>query len=123
LNIHWKDYEENEQGEAKEIIYKHPDIIDLQRMLTEGTAHMQFLGSVTDLTTLRSELSFLLMVDDTDFMKKDHKINFEGNDLQIIPVKDLKEFLDELLYPSSVGLLELVKNSKLLHERGLADLL
>jgi hypothetical protein len=64
------------------------------------------------------------MVDDTDFMKKDYRINFEGNNLQIISVKDLKEFLeDDLLYPSRAGLLELVKNSKLLHERGLADLL
>lgn len=120
-----KDFEENEQGEAKEIIYKHPAIIDLERMLGEGTAHMQFLGSVTDLTTLRPELSFLLMVDDPDFLKKDNfKINFEGNDLQIVPVEDLKELLeDELLYPSSAGLLELVKNSKLLQERGLAEFL
>ena len=115
-----KDYEENENGEAKEIIYKHPDIIDIENMLNNKTAHLQFLGNVTDLMSLRQELSFLLMVDDLNFMKKNFKFNFEATDLHIVPLEELTECLtDELLYPSSAGLLELVKTSKLLKERNL----
>jgi hypothetical protein len=115
-----KDYEENENGEAKEIIYKHPDIIDLEEMLNNQTAFLQCLGNVTDLLSLRQELSFLLMVDNAEFMKKNFKFNFEATDLQIVPLEDLSEFLTgELLYPSSAGLLELVKTSKLIKERNL----
>lgn len=115
-----KDYEENENGDAKEIIYNHPDIMDLERMLNNKTAYLQCLGNTTDLLSLRQELSFLLMVDDPAFMKKNFKFNFEATDLQIVPLEDLSEFLQgELLYPSSAGLLELVKSSKLIKERNL----
>ncbi|MBM6648619.1 hypothetical protein [Bacillus sp. RIT 809] len=115
-----KDYEENEQGEAKEIVHKHPDIVDLEKMLENGEAHLQFLGNVTELMSLRPELSFMLLVDSPDFLQKNFKINFEGTDLQVVPLEGLQEFLeDELLYPSSAGLLNLAKQSTLLKERNL----
>ena len=115
-----KDFEGNTTGETNDIIYKHPDVIDIINMLEKKTAYLQFLGNVTDLMTLRQELSFLLLVDDPEFLEKNFKPNFEGKDLQIVPLEDLHEFLNgELLYPSSSGLLDLMKNSNLIKERGL----
>lgn len=115
-----KDFEGNDTGEINDIIYKHPDVVDIINMLEKKTAYLQFLGNVTDLMTLRQELSFLLLVDDPDFLEKNFKPNFEGKDLQIVPIEDLHKFLsDELLYPSSSGLLDLMRNSPLIKERGM----
>ncbi|WP_442596609.1 hypothetical protein [Neobacillus sp. D3-1R] len=115
-----KDYEANETGEVNEIIHRHPDIVDLEAMLQNGEAKLEFLGNVTDLLSLRPELSFLLVVDNPAFFKKNFKINFEGIDLQVVPVNDLQNLLeDELLYPSSAGLLALAKESELMKERNL----
>lgn len=119
-----KDYEANEEGEVNEIIHRHPDIVDLESLLRTGDATLEFLGNVTDLVSLRQELSFLLVVDNPQFFKKNFKHNFEGIDLQMVPVNELQDFLeDELLYPSSAGLLALAKESELMKKRNLLQAL
>lgn len=115
-----KDFESNETGEANNIIHKHPDIMYIEELLKNKEAHLEFLGNVTDLMTLRQELSFLLIIDNPDFLKRKFKINFEGMDLQLLNVNELSRmFKAELLYPSSAGLLNLAKETKLMKDRNL----
>lgn len=110
-----RDFEDNEVGHDRDyIIYNHPVIVKLEALLKEGQAHLQFLGNVTDLTTLRSELSFLLVIDDAEFFKRKFQRNFEGVVSQRVRVNELEEmFTDDLLYPSSAGLMKLARKSPL----------
>ncbi|WP_186667769.1 hypothetical protein [Sporosarcina sp. BP05] len=115
-----KDFESNETGEVNDIIHKHPDIVELEKLLNSGDAHLEFLGNVTDIVSLRPELSFVLVIDHPDYAKTNFQHNFEGTDFQKIIVNDLPRMFDgELLYPSSAGLLALAKESALFRERGL----
>ncbi|PLS15743.1 hypothetical protein CVD28_20795 [Bacillus sp. M6-12] len=115
-----KDFEANEHGDVNEIIHKHPDIVELENLLINGDAQLEFLGNVTDIVSLRPELSFVLVIDNPEFIRKNFKINFEGTDFQMVKVNDLPKMLDgELLYPSSAGLIALAKESHLFRERNL----
>lgn len=110
-----KDFEDNEVGNDRNYtIYQHPVIIELEKLLKEKKAQLDFLGNVTDLTTLRAELSFILVVDDPHFIKNKLQKNFEGILSQRVRVNDLDKMLrNDLLYPSSAGLIELAKDSTL----------
>ena len=110
-----KDFEDNEVGNDRNyIIYQHPVIVELENLLKEKRAHLDFLGNVTDLTTLRAELSFILVVDDPHFIKNKLQKNFEGIISQRVRVNDLEKMLrDDLLYPSSAGLIKLAQESPL----------
>ncbi|WP_426880955.1 hypothetical protein [Sutcliffiella horikoshii] len=115
-----EDYECKKSSDGKQLIENHPDIIQLTDWLNKGEAHLHFLGNVLDLVSLRSELSFLLVVDNPSFSEKIFKHNHESQDLQTIQVNELPEMLeDELLYPSSAGLLHLAMKSELFKERNL----
>ncbi|MBU9723518.1 MULTISPECIES: hypothetical protein [Bacillaceae] len=115
-----RDYESNDEGEVNDIIHKHPVIEELDSYLKNQEAHLEFLGNVTDMMSLRQELSFLLVIDNSYFIKKNFKVNFEGVDFQLVKANKLIQMLeDELLYPSSAGLLALAKESKLIKEREL----
>lgn len=110
-----KDFEDNEVGNDRNyIIYQHPAIIELDRLIKEQKAHLDFLGNVTDLTTLRAELSFILVVDDSNFIKNNFQKNFEGAVSQRVRVDNLERMLkNDLLYPSSAGLIKLAEDSPL----------
>lgn len=115
-----KDFQNTKTGEVNEFINKHKDVVQIKEWLKTGEAALEFVGNVVDLVSLRPELSFLLVIDNPEFGKKNFKINHEGKDLQTIKVNDLPHMLEgELLYPSSAGLLKLAMKSKLFKERGL----
>lgn len=110
-----QDFEDNEGGNDRHyLIYQHPAILELERLIKEQKAHLDFLGNVTDLTTLRAELSFLLVVEDPDFIKNKFQKNFEGALSQRVRIDKLEKMMQhDLLYPSSAGLIELAKESAL----------
>ena len=110
-----RDFEDNEVGNDRNyIIYQNPVIIELDKLIREKKAHLDFLGNVTDLTTLRAELSFILVVDDPNFIKNKFQKNFEGAVSQRVRVNDLEKMLkNDLLYPSSAGLIKLAMESPL----------
>ena len=118
-----RDFEDNEIGDdPNNAIYSHPVIIELDKLLKSKRAHLDFLGNVTDLTTLRAELSFLLVIEDPKFIRIGLKHNFEGSIFKMIEIKGLEKMLkNQLLYPSSAGLLELVMHSPLMSEKVLRD--
>lgn len=115
-----QDFQHNHSGEVNDIINKHKDVIQIKEWLKNGKATLEFLGNVIDLVSLRSELSFLLVIDDAEFGKNRFKINHEGKDYQTPKVNKLPHLLEEdLFYPSSAGLLKLAMQSKLFKEREL----
>ena len=117
-----KDFEDNEGGaDPHHTIYSHPAIIELEELIKSKQAHLDFLGNVTDLTTLRAELSFLLVVDDPKFIRTKFNHNFEGAKFRLFKIKELEKALkNQLLYPSSAGLLELSMQSPLMKKKVLA---
>lgn len=122
--LNGKDFEENEAGDEFEIINKHKDVIYIKELIEKGNAHLEFIGNVVDLISLRPELSFLLVIDTPEFADKIFKPNHEGTDLQVIRVNQIPRMLEdekELLYPSSAGLLKLAMKSNLFKERGLLE--
>lgn len=114
------DFEDNESGNEFEVINKHKDVIYIKELLKKKDAHLEFIGNVVDLVSLRPELSFLLVVDNPEFADMNFKKNHEGKDLQVIKVNEIPDLLEDgLLYPSSAGLLKLAMKSQLFAERGL----
>ena len=63
-------------GSVADRVLKDPRIRKINCMLNNGTAEMQFLGSVMDLRGLRHELSFVLVIHDPDYSE----IQFLGNE-------------------------------------------
>ncbi|WP_338449504.1 hypothetical protein R4Z09_25570 [Niallia oryzisoli] len=115
-----RDFEDNEMGhDGNEIIYRNPVIEQLEKLLADKKAKIEFLGNTTDLTTLRPELSFLLVVDDQDFSKNTFEKNFEGAVIKSVKLDKLESmFKNDLLYPSSAGLLQLAIASSIFKEKG-----
>jgi hypothetical protein len=113
-----RDFEDNEKGiDGNSAIYQNPIIQNLKKLIKDGAAKIEFLGNTTDLTTLRPELSFLLVVTDKDFARNAFIQNFEGDLIKTIKLDGLeKMFKNDLLYPSSAGLLKLALDSKALKE-------
>lgn len=115
-----EDFQYNKHGDIKEVINNHKDVVQIKEWLKNGEAELEFIGNVVDLVSLRSELSFVLVVDNPEFGKKNFKINHEGKDLQTILINELPHMLtEELLYPSSAGLLKLAMRSQSFKNRGL----
>ncbi|TPF14219.1 hypothetical protein [Priestia megaterium] len=115
-----EDFQYNKHGNIKEIINNHKDVVQIKEWLKSGQATLEFVGNVVDLVSLRSELSFVLVIDNPEFGKKNFKINHEGKDLQTIFIDELPHMLtEELLYPSSAGLLQLAMKSQSFKNRGL----
>ena len=66
----------NGSGSVVDRVLNDPRIRKINCMLNDGTAEMQFLGSVMDLRGLRHELSFVLVIHDPDYSE----IQFLGNE-------------------------------------------
>ena len=57
-------------GSVEDRLLKDPRIVEIEEMLQDGRAALQFLGSVMDLVGLRQELSFVLVIHDPSFSQK-----------------------------------------------------
>ena len=65
------------RGSIEERLLKDERIIEIERMLKDKTAELEFLGSVMDLVGLRHELSFVLVIHDENH---EQKSRFIGNE-------------------------------------------
>lgn len=52
--------------------YDHPALLDLQHMMAAGEAGLYLTGILTDLTTLRPEITALLLIHDADWYERIH---------------------------------------------------
>lgn len=71
-----EEFDGNGFGSVNEILLKDQRIKEIEKMLEDGRAELYFLGSVMDLSFLRHELSFALVIHDEKY--NDNK--FVGND-------------------------------------------
>ncbi|MBP5591638.1 hypothetical protein J6Y50_07285 [bacterium] len=79
-----KEFEGEGRGHVNEILMNNPRIAEINKMLADGTAQFEFLGSVVDLTVLRHELSFALVIDDPAYVKKMFPGNTEAAGYQFV---------------------------------------
>lgn len=100
---------------------KHAD--ELFTMIGEGKAKLEFLGVSSSLLALKSDLVFLLKIDDEDYYnrnKQDFRGNYNSSKLDVYPLSMLydSEFLKEdySIAEEIAAPLELLKESKLLKE-------
>ena len=102
-----KEFEGEGRGHVNEILMKNPRIIEINNMLANGTAQFEFLGSVVDLTVLRHELSFALVIDDPDYVKNMFHGNTEAagykfeDDVYLNNFKDRTDIWDNLHWSSA----------------------
>ena len=97
---------------------------ELWAMLSDGRASLEFLGCSSSLTALKSDLVFLLVIDDEEYFKrnkKDFRSDFVAASLRPYPLEYLTapEFLrgENCLAQEIAGPLELLKTSKLLQKK------
>lgn len=100
---------------------KHAD--ELFEMIEKGSAKLEFLGLSASLLALKSDLVFLLKIDDEDYYsrnKQDFRGDYNSAKLDIYPLNMLydKEFLetDYSIAEEIAAPLELLKESKLMRE-------
>lgn len=72
------EFEGGGTGSIEERLLKDPRITTIERMLKEGKAELQFLGSVIDLAGLRHELSFVLVIHDEAYSEAQFLANEES---------------------------------------------
>lgn len=72
------EFEGGGTGSIEERLLKDPRITDIEQMLKEEKAELQFLGSVVDLAGLRHELSFVLVIHDESYSETQFLANEES---------------------------------------------
>lgn len=125
-------YSEAECGDGRHIIgiEGHNKITRLRELINDGRASFEFLGAVTSMVSLRTELSFLIFIDDENYMSdldtnyetdktaNQHFATLEELDRTVATMPDrhtgklLSEHRDNMVNPPSAALYHLVKKSK-----------
>lgn len=109
-----EELQENPDGRDPQSIRSHSMIAPLLEAIERGTARIEFLGTIVDLTILRHELSFLILIHDEFFCKSKLDGSWESKNIIAPFVHDLPEALREgQMHGSSAGLLKLVLESEI----------
>jgi hypothetical protein len=102
-------------------IFSEPHIAHLVKLIDSNKASMDFLGIVTDLTILRHELSFLIVIDDPDYCGYPILGSSEAKNIFSLSMADLKmTFSTQKVHSSSAGLLQLAIESDRLETLGIS---
>jgi hypothetical protein len=103
-------------------ILSQENIAQLIKLIDQGKASFEFLGIITDLTILRPEVSFLIVIDDEEYSEKTKIIgSSESVKICSLSMGDLKDiFSTEKVHSSSAGLLQLALESDRLRDLGIA---
>lgn len=105
-------------------ILAEPHISQLITLIGDNKASMDFLGIITDLTTLRHELSFLIVIDDPDYCRYPIIGSSEAKRMFSLSMAELKTtFSNQNVNSSSAGLLQLAIESDRLKSLGISSLL
>ncbi len=119
-----EDLEENPAGHDPISIRSHPAVHQLLLALKAETAWIEFLGTTIDLTVLRPEFSFLILIEDEFFCNTAILGNWESKNVMAPSLQELRVALsDGRLHGSSAGLLQLALESKRLHQLNLVTLI
>ena len=103
-----EDLQENKEGRDPNAIRSHKFVSPLLEAVDKGTATIEYLGTIVDLTILRHELSFLIMIRDSFFCRSALIGSWEARNISSPLVGDLPSALREgQLHGSSAGLLQL----------------
>ena len=103
-------------------ILSEQHISHLIRLIHAGNASMDFLGIVTDLTVLRHELSFLIVIDDPEYSQYQIRGSSEAKCIFSLGMADLKAtFSTHPVHSSSAGLLQLAIETDRLKMLGISE--
>ncbi|WP_024873593.1 hypothetical protein [Tolumonas lignilytica] len=93
-------------------------------LISKNKASFEFLGIITDLSVLRHEASFLIVIDDRDYSLQPIIGSSESIKISSVSMMQLKEiFSNQAVHSSSAGLLQLAIECETLREMGISDLL
>jgi len=116
-----KQFRTNQAGIDPLAVLSHPEVSKLTMAVNTGNASIQFLGTVVDLTVLRHELSFLVLIEDEFFCNSPLTGSWEAKNIYSPTVGELRDFLhDGVLHGGSAGLLQLALENPKLADKGLA---
>jgi hypothetical protein len=94
----------------------------LIELINKKSASFDFLGLVTDLTVLRHEVSFLIVIDDKEYSKLPIFGSSESIKITSLNLQEIKRvFSKEKIHSSSAGLLQLAIESDRLINLGISD--
>jgi len=115
------EYEYNVRGKSVlDMFRRDPHIKELVRLIEDRKVFMQFLGSAIDLVTLRHELSFILRIDDANFIENEEfkfDTNHEVHNMYEINIDQVEDYLDMgVMVPSNAALYEMAKQCDLFQE-------
>jgi hypothetical protein len=103
-------------------ILSEPHISHLIELIHANKASMDFLGIITDLTILRQELSFLIVIDDPEYSRHPILGSSEAKNIFSLSMAELKTtFSTQNVHSSSAGLLQLAIESDRLRTLGISS--
>jgi hypothetical protein len=115
-----EDYESGHGGETIRKLRNDPRVMTITDMLAKGTAKMEFLGGCIDLTGLRTELSFALVISDEEYSKVIFKSNEESKKISRTSIekiaKEHAKFDVKKINPTSAALWHLFEISPVYNE-------
>jgi len=111
------EFEGNGSGSIEERLMKDERIIHIEEMLKNGDADLQFLGSVMELSGLRQELSFALVIHDSEYSKQRFIANEEckKGSVYTIPLDEFerKKSIWKEIHHSSAAMWALFRQTEL----------
>lgn len=103
-------------------VLSEPHVEHLVRLIHANKASIDFLGVITDLTVLRHELSFLIVIDDPEYSKYPILGSSEATNIFSMTMAELKKtFSKQQIHSSSAGLLQLAIASDRLVSLGISE--
>ncbi len=114
----------NPQGRDPRSIRSHQIVRQLVEAVRKNTAWIEFVGTIVDLTVLRHELSFVILIQDNFFCNSELLGSWEAKNMTSPQAENLREILSGgVLHGGSAGLLQLAVGSKRVKELGLGQAL
>ena len=108
-------------GRDPQSVLSDPNIQKLLSLIKSKKAFMDYLGVVVDLSVLRHELSFLIVIDDKSFCQDPLLGSWEAKNVLSVPPRELQSFISRgTLHSSSAALLQLAIESQRLIELGIS---
>lgn len=116
-----KKFQRDKDGQSVESIIKNHDITKkLEKLIFENKAFFEFIGSDIDLTILRHELCFMLVIDEPDtFLQKLFAGKTTEGDTRDYSISDIISIFSsskEKINPGSAGLFKLAKECRLFNK-------
>lgn len=106
--------------DARVAVMRNEFVEDLVRLIASSKASIDYLGIAIDLSSLRPEISFLIVVEDENYSVPGGCKEFYSIDT--VSISGLPAFLaNETLHGSSAALLQLAIESERLHKLGISE--